>query len=156
MLPPHFSSPRFARKNFRVLFILLSLAISSLISSCSSRDTSSAVYLPPGLEEFVRQQATEFLITSRLEGFRLDTVTKLTIQDIRHPLWDPHVTPSPSRSDMWCLTTVAQGKLDSTRHKVSMEWFAFREEETWQLIPRHIVAYISTWDDMCDEAERLD
>jgi hypothetical protein len=127
------------------------------ITGCSSPETSSTYVLPPGLEKAARQEALQFFTATGLDGLRLDTVTELTITDIRHPLASPAAPSARGYSEMWCFTTVARGTVANAPDEVSLQWFGFKQQgEDWEIIPRHIVAYLSLWDDLCDEAQRLD
>ena len=136
--------------------IFIGFIVVFVITSCSSSEQSSISYLPAELEDIVQQEAVQFFTTTGFEPLRLDTVTELTINDIRHPTSEPNIHSSLVGKELWCLTTVARGTVAGTPHEVSHLWFGLKEEDSRVVIPRHIVAYSAFWDDACDQAERLD
>lgn len=147
---------KFIRHRFVILTILIGLLVGSVITSCSFSEKSLASYLPAELEKAVRQDAVQFFTTTGFESLRLDKVTELTISDIRHPAIE---STSPSGlvvKELWCLTTIARGTVNGAFHEVTHPWFGLKEEDSWVVIPRHVVAYPAVWDDACDQAERLD
>ena len=146
--------PKIAHRKSEIRMMIVSLIITFIISTCSTT-TSSTAYLPSELEKAVRQDATEFFTSTSTDKLYLDTITKLTIIDVRHTSSTPDV-PLDDK-DMWCLTTVAQGIREGVSHEVSQKWFGIKQEgKEWLLIPRHIVAYSAYWDYACDQAKRLD
>jgi len=147
---------QFIRHESHVLAILTCFVGVSLITSCSSSENSSASYLPAELQKAVQQEAAQFFITTGFEPLHLDTVIELTIHDVRHPTAEPYVHPGLADKELWCFTIVAHGTVKDTPHEVSHPWFGLKEEDGWVVIPRHIVAYMASWDDACDQAERLD
>ena len=74
----------------KVLTILIGFVAFFVFTSCSLSETSSASYLPPELEKAVQRDAAQFFTTTGLESLRLDTVTELSIHDIRHPTSEPN------------------------------------------------------------------
>jgi len=148
--------PKFVRQSSEIWMMIFGLMVALVITNCST-ESSSTTYLPSDLEKFVRQDAVKFFATTGMESLRLETVTQLTINDIRNPTSEPNAALGLAGKEMWCLTTVAQGTQEGVSHEVSMQWFGFKQEgKDWSLIPRHIVAYPAFWDDACDQAKRLD
>ncbi len=151
-----FANPSLTLRKPRLLpFVVLIVGL--VLGGCASSGDASGAYLPPGLEALVQPKATELLTATGMEDLHLDVVTRLAINDIRHPSLQAKADPARDGSDMWCFTTVAWGTRAGSRSKVTVQWFGMKQAgQDWKLIPRHIVAYPALWDEVCDRAERLD